>query len=53
MERERAFGGVDPLQDGVALGVAEGWEEAVGGVVGVAEVPVKETGCLVDLSKKT
>ena len=53
MERERAFGGVDPLQDGVALGVAEGWEEAVGGVVDVAKVSVKETGCLVDLSKKT
>lgn len=25
VEREGAFGCVDPLQDGVALGVAEGW----------------------------
>jgi hypothetical protein len=39
MEREGAFGGVDPLQGGVAFRVAEGGEEAVGGVVGVAEVP--------------
>ena len=38
VEREGAFGGVHPLQDGVALWVAEGWEQAVGGVVGVAEV---------------
>jgi len=47
VEREGAFGGVDPLQDGVAFGVAWGWEEAVGMVVEVAEVSVvkKEGGC--------
>lgn len=38
VQREGAFGGVYPLEDGVAFGVAEGWEEAVGGVVGVTEV---------------
>ena len=53
VQGEGAFGCVHPLEDGVAFGVAEGWEEAVGGVVDVAKVSVKETGCLVDLSKKT
>ena len=46
MQREGAFGGVHPLEGCVALGVAEGWEEAVGGVVGVAEVSVEEMGGL-------
>lgn len=45
VEGEGAFGGVDPLESGVAFGVAEGGEEAVGGVVGVAEVSFKAT-CL-------
>ena len=43
VEREGAFGGVHPLEDGVAFRVAEGWEEAVGCVVGVAEVSVDES----------
>jgi hypothetical protein len=41
VQREGAFGGVHPLEGCVALGVAEGWEEAVGGVVRVAEVSLK------------
>jgi len=41
VEREGAFGGVNPLEGGVALGISEGWEEAVGGIVGVAEVSLK------------
>ena len=49
VQREGAFGGVHPLEDGVAFGVAEGWEETVGGVVGVAEVSVEEEGCLVGI----
>jgi hypothetical protein len=48
VEGEGAFGGVDPLEGGVAFGVTEGGEEAVGGVVGVAEVS-EEIGCSADI----
>ena len=47
VQGEGAVGGVDPLQGGVAFGVAEGGEEAVGGVVGVAEVSVGQASCSV------
>lgn len=36
MESESAFCGVDPLEHGVALGVADFGQEAVGGVIDVA-----------------
>ena len=53
VQGEGSFGGVDPLQDGVAFGVAEGWEQAVGGVVGVAEVSFGEDLVLSEYLMKT
>lgn len=41
MEGEGAFSGVHPLKGGVAFRVAKGGEEAVGDVVGVAEVSLQ------------
>lgn len=35
VQSERAFRCVNPLQDCVSFRVAEGWEKAVGGIVGV------------------
>lgn len=38
VQGEGAFGCVDPLEHGVALGVSNRWEEAVVGIVDVTEV---------------
>ena len=38
VQGEGAFGCVDPLEHGVALGVSDWWEEAVVGIVDVTEV---------------
>jgi hypothetical protein len=38
VESESSFCSVDPLEDRVTFGVADCWQEAVGGVVCVAEV---------------